>query len=175
MNYRRNHTLTEMDTHTSVSCHSSCGLPSMPRQEGHAVPTEIFSSSYVRDGGHQFDFFENTAREAKVMSLSELSALVIRRPMSTQSCSTRARWWISSALSRKAASAHLDRGLAHLIPCGGHLFVCSIQHPQKGNWWQNGNIGKGMQDEQVLIPADDGIGPSRHGHLQKLVVLVGQG
>ena len=32
------------------------------------MPKEVFPSSYLRDCGHQSDFFENTIREVKAMS-----------------------------------------------------------------------------------------------------------
>jgi hypothetical protein len=35
------------------------------------MPKEIFPSSYVCDCGHQSDFFENTIREIKAMSLKK--------------------------------------------------------------------------------------------------------
>ncbi len=35
------------------------------------MPKEIFPSSYLCDCGHQSDFFENTIREIKAMSLKK--------------------------------------------------------------------------------------------------------
>jgi hypothetical protein len=41
------------------------------RKIGEDMPSEIFPSSYICDCGHQSDFFENTIREAKSMSLKK--------------------------------------------------------------------------------------------------------